>query len=108
LIDIITTIEPNLIFEYNNTFLSNDRKMATTATLTAVPSPGTTNYSSNIDSSKPKIEENIISAIAKKSGQYPQQSPMKSSNKIANDDGVTKTDSFNRSTSTFRIPKIGR
>jgi len=71
--------------------------MVTPATLPPLSITTTNNNNSiNINSNKRKTEENIISAITRKSTERPQQS----TNEIDN--------SFIRSIPTFRIPKIAR
>lgn len=76
--------------------------MVTPATLTAVSITTTNNNnnSSSINSTKRKNEENIISALTRKSTVSRISSPQHSTNEIDN--------SFIRSIPTFRIPKIAR
>jgi len=110
--------ERTLLSSNNNTSLFDDRKMATTATLTAV-SPGTNSTSSisssNTDNNKRKSEENIGPSTNRKpthrrvSTQLSSDTTkMKSSVDIDDSDGFNKTNSLNRTASTFRIPKLGR
>jgi hypothetical protein len=98
----------------NNSSNFNDRKMATTATLTAVS--GTTSSNSSTDNNKRKSEENIGPTTNRKPTSrrllnQPQTdtTKMKPSIDIDDSDGLNKTNSLNnRTTSTFRIPKLGR
>jgi hypothetical protein len=91
--------------------------MATTATLTAVSSPGTnsSSSSSNTDNNKRKSEENIGPSTNRKPTHRRVSSPlqtdttkMKSSIDIDDSDGLNKTNTLNRTAATFRIPKLGR
>jgi hypothetical protein len=101
----------------NNTSLFNARKMATTATLTAVSAAGTNNNSSSssADNNKRKSEENIGPSTNRKpthrriSNQLQTDTTkMKSSIEIDDNDGFNKTNTLSRTTPTFRIPKLGR
>jgi len=92
--------------------------MATTATLTAVSSPvsnSSNSSSSNTDNNKRKSEENIGPTTNRKPthrrvSTQPQTdtTKMKTSIDIDDCDGLNKTNSLNRTTPTFRIPKLGR
>ena len=93
----------------------NARKMATTATLTAVSSAGTTNCSNSTDTTKRKSEENLGGSTNRKPthrrlSTQPEtdSTKMKSSIDLDDSDGFTKTSSLNRTAATFRIPKLGR
>jgi hypothetical protein len=100
----------------NNSSHFNDKKMATTATLTAISATGTTNSNNSTDNTKRKSEENIGPTTNRKPTHrrvvsiQPQTdtTKMKSSMDIDDSDGLNKTNSLNRSTPTFRIPKLGR
>ncbi|CAF4719680.1 unnamed protein product [Rotaria socialis] len=107
--------ERTLLSSNNNTFPFNDSKMATTATLTAVSGTNTNNNSNNTDNIKRKTEENIGPTTNRKPTHrrlvtQPQvdTKKMKSSIEIDDSDGLNKTNLVNRTTPTFRIPKIGR
>jgi len=100
----------------NHSSIFNDRNMATTATLTAVSAAGTTCSNSNTDNNKRKSEENIGPTTNRKpthrrvSSNQPQTdtTKMKTSIDIDDSDGLNKTNSLNRTTPTYRIPKLGR
>ncbi|CAF4441641.1 unnamed protein product, partial [Rotaria sp. Silwood2] len=87
--------------------------MATTATLTAVSA--TNSNSNNTDNNKRKTEENLGPTTNKKpthrrviTQTQIDTKKMKSSIDIDESDGLNKTNLLNRTTPTFRIPKIGR
>ena len=90
--------------------------MATTAALTAVSTTSTNSTSSSsTDNSKRKTEENIGPSTNRKAthrrvATQPQNdtTKLKFSMDIDDSDGVNKTNLSNRTTSTFRIPKLGR
>jgi hypothetical protein len=97
----ISSKQTNLIssdYIKNNTFVSNNRTMAASATLPAVSL--TTANNSSIDSSKRKSEEKINLSIGKTSTQRRIPSPKQSANETDN--------SLTGSIPIFRIPKIGR
>ena len=87
--------------------------MATTATLIAVSSPGTTNTTDNPP--KRKSEENISPINTRKPTHRRLSSPlqtdstkMQSSIDIDDNDALNKTNSINRTAANYRIPKLGR
>lgn len=90
----------------------NEKKMATTATLTAVSTSNPSNSNNNTDNNKRKSEENLGPSTNRKPIQRRQiqtdTTKMKSSIDIDDNDGLNKTNSVNRTGSTFRIPKLGR
>ncbi|UJR22385.1 hypothetical protein I4U23_025446 [Adineta vaga] len=115
--------ERTLLSSNPNTSLFNDKKMATTVTLTAVATPVTntsssssSNNNNSTDSNKRKSEENIGPSTNRKPTHRRVSAPLQSdSSKMKtaielddNSDGLNKTNSLNRSTPTFRIPKLGR
>jgi len=89
--------------------------MATTATLTAVSATGTNSSNNSTDNNKRKSEENIGPTTNRKPTHrrlsiQPQTdtTKMKSSIDIDDSDGLNRNNSLNRTTPTFRIPKLGR
>ena len=94
--------------------------MATTATLTAVSSAGTTSSSNNnhsTDTNKRKLEENLGGSTNHRKPTHrrlsgsPQtdSTNMKSSIDLDDSDGLNRSNNaLNRTSATFRIPKLGR
>ena len=109
-----------LLSSTHNTSLFNDRKMATTITLTAVAAPGTNNTNSSssnssTDSNKRRSEETLAPSPNRKPTHRRVTTPlqadsstMKTAIKVDDSDGLNKANTLNRSTPTFRIPKLGR
>jgi hypothetical protein len=75
--------------------------MATTATLTAVSTAGTTN---NTDTNKRKSEESTNRKPTHRRLSNQDTTKMKSSIDLDDNDGLNKT----KTSATFRIPKLGR
>jgi hypothetical protein len=96
-------ISPTLIDQNEQTtlFSLDAKKMATTATLTAVSAAGTT---SNTDTNKRKSEETITRKPTHRRLSNQDTTKMKSSIDLDDNDGLNKT----KTSATFRIPKIGR
>jgi hypothetical protein len=96
-------ISPTLIDQKEQTtlFSLDAKKMATTATLTAVSAAGTT---SNTDTNKRKSEETITRKPTHRRLSNQDTTKMKSSIDLDDNDGLNKT----KTSATFRIPKIGR
>jgi hypothetical protein len=87
----------------------NDRNMATTATLTAVSSAGTTSSNNSTDTNKRKIEENLGPSRKPTHRRLANQLQTDTTKMKSDDsDGLNKTNSLNRTSSTFRIPKLER
>ncbi|CAF1593170.1 unnamed protein product [Adineta ricciae] len=112
--------ERTLLSSNFNTSRLHDRKMATTVTLTPVAASATNTSSSgsnsnSADTNKRKSEENIGPPTHRKPTHRRISAPvqsdsakMKASVELDDSDDLTKTNALNKSTPTYRIPKIGR
>lgn len=110
--------ERTLLSSNFNTSRLDDRKMATTVTLTPVAASNTSSSGSNstsADTNKRKSEENIGLPTHRKPTHRRISAPlqsdtakMKATVELDDSDDLTKTNALNKSTPTYRIPKIGR